>query len=275
MYSFRALLLLFSFLAFFGGSEAQGHIIRELPPGTHYLFGDNVRMRDQPSVKGKVLETLKIASPLVILRNTKIRYTVGQTEDYWYKVKYGEKEGYIWGGLIADQFYENDFDGDGSKEMLLILNLTEDPNISSGGPDEFRIRIVQNQEQKAEWLYNISSGITDVSVTVEKWPDFNIQVIQLSYEFNGEEGGTEVTFFRLETTGLTELFSVSDHGEGGYSCLEEMIFPNDQGGEKGKIILKSKCADISNCLDTKEDPCNWEYSSFKYRWNGITFVSDN
>lgn len=69
------------------------------------VTGDEIRLRSEPSKKGKYQGILYKNQVVTILERTEKKEKVEDKEDYWYKVKYAKQEGWCFG-----QFLTLDFD---------------------------------------------------------------------------------------------------------------------------------------------------------------------
>jgi hypothetical protein len=99
------------------GAFDYGKFVPESPV---LLFGDKVNVREEPSIKAKVVATLTIGDPMEIIGTAETQYTVNDYTTNWYEVAFEEEgevmQGYVWGGLISivslplKTFDEDNFD---------------------------------------------------------------------------------------------------------------------------------------------------------------------
>lgn len=86
------------------------------------LYGDNVNIRDAPGEAGKVIVTLPVGTPLVIVGGTVVLFELNGFRDKWYQVTFRQqgrlREGYVWGGLLARAVV--DVKGPGGDFLLLM-----------------------------------------------------------------------------------------------------------------------------------------------------------
>ncbi len=93
--------------------------------GINYIFSDKTNIRAQASSKSKVIATVPIGTKVEILQKTDVLFQYNNRIDYWYKVKINKKTvGYVWGGLLSNNFYFNDVNNDKKKELILIRNFS-------------------------------------------------------------------------------------------------------------------------------------------------------
>ena len=66
-----------------------------------YMFGNDVKFRDQPNAKSKVLNLLKIGEQIEIIEKSDSKMEFDGIESPWYKVKANDKIGFVLGNLIS------------------------------------------------------------------------------------------------------------------------------------------------------------------------------
>lgn len=99
--------LLFLFASQFAFSESY-----LFEAGTYYLLDGRVNVRSEPNLSGKVIGQLDINSKIDVIECAFNEQIINDVSAYWYKIKYGNSNGYIWGGLIAKEtFIYKDRDG--------------------------------------------------------------------------------------------------------------------------------------------------------------------
>jgi hypothetical protein len=250
---------------------------RELSKGTAMVFGADVLLRNIPSTQGVALDVIPIASKIEILDKASLLTNMGNINDYWYKVKYNETEGFIWGTLIADNYYENDMDNDSLTETFMILNLSKnyfDEGFNTTN-SRIEIRLARNgqliYEHKRQIGYkficdSIRSQMIDITSA-------KLNILRLHYGFSGATEGKAEQFFKINNEGLDSLFTmVTYEGEGGYVSFGNLIFPNDKDGIPNSIVINYKyCTDITGC-DDKAIPCKWEFDKNILSWDGKSFT---
>jgi hypothetical protein len=90
--------------------------IYEFHLGKYHILDFPVNIRSQPGLTGSVIGKLELDSEVEIVENTKVSQAIGNKTHYWYKIKYGNITGYIWGGLIAVE--AGTFNIDGNKILV-------------------------------------------------------------------------------------------------------------------------------------------------------------
>src|SRR5688572_7302430 len=75
---------------------------------TCYLIADNVNVRESASSKGKIVTNIPIGTEVKILKKADETLKLNGFETNWYKVEFKAQDkiqsGYVWGGLIADDW---------------------------------------------------------------------------------------------------------------------------------------------------------------------------
>ena len=66
-----------------------------------YMFGNDVKLRDQPTAESNVLTLLKIGEQIEIIEKSNSTMQFDGIESPWYKVKTKDKVGFVLGSLIS------------------------------------------------------------------------------------------------------------------------------------------------------------------------------
>ena len=229
MRKLTVILVFISFACF--GQNTSFHTLNEgLTIGNYYfLFGDNVKLRVQPNANSEVLKLLKIGTKVKILEESGQKKEYNGVDSPYYQVQYNDEVGYIHGGLISiekkifggNSYYFN-FGKNDEKQILNIRLVNEDFTFIEKEieifTNTFEIDIFGNR------------GIESVD---------NIVLINCLAEACGVYGGG--TYLFLEDDRLKRAMSITEISEAGFYWIsEELVFPNDTNGVKGKIILKKE-----------------------------------
>lgn len=218
-----------------------------------YMFGNDVKFRDQPNAKSKVLNLLKIGEQIEIIEKSDSKMEFDGIESPWYKVKANDKIGFVLGNLISldkatngNLTYLVSLKKDGfklyAKTRVLENGLDFKENISQLMTREFSIKAIGNKG-----LENIKSI-------------FKIDYLADSCGVNG--GGIYLFYDGKNLIKAIDYTQVSDAD---YWFVEEYIFPNDKDGKEGKIVYKRKIG------ETKEYETEWVETKLTQRilkWNG-------
>ncbi len=225
-----------------------------------YMFGNDVKLRDQPNTESNVLTLLKIGDEVEILEVTDYRMEYDGIESPWYKVKAEDKVGYVLGGLIsldiaqAEEFvYLIALKQDDSKLFIKTRLLVESDegidysaykeNVSELMSDAFSIKASDNR------------GIENIDSILE---------IDYSAEACGLNGGGIYLFYNGDD--LLKAIDYAEVSEGeAYYCFEEYIFPEEEFGVKGKIVYKYE---LHEMIDYETEWSETKTICRLLEWNG-------
>ena len=209
-----------------------------------YLFGDQVQLREAPTIESKVLKTLPIGMHLVVQEMNENSWRYKGVDHHYYKVDYKGTEGYILGGLFALEKKTIDNvvhlfgrSKTGNEDYLLIRTLKED-----GGFTEKSTKLGNGQF----YLTHLGTkGVPNID---------GILLVDYVAEACGVEGGG-IYLFQQEGKlhQVAQLSQVSDAGA--YYLWEEFIFPEDNHGVAGKIRYKKETGEYF------DEAANWKKTS--------------
>lgn len=228
-----------------------------------YLYGDNVKLRSEPSTKSESHKLLKIGEELTILEKSNERLIFRGVDWPWYKVKYNNLTGYVIGGLISL----------GVKEMK-------------------HIRCFVSSEMENDKIYIVTRVLTDSST---KFQENKTEMLADNYGFclklfdnRGVEGIENIIFvnYMPESGGansggfylfydgesLLKAIDVTSRGDIGFWESENLIFPNDDKGKRDKIIYRKEK------VEYEDDDDNWTKTltiTGELFWDGRKLVPDS
>ncbi len=84
-----------------GSSEPKG---KELIGNTVIAVVDNLRIRESSDLNSKITGHMNTGDTADVTGVSDVTFKVKDKEDYWYKIKTTLGEGWVFGGLITDQF---------------------------------------------------------------------------------------------------------------------------------------------------------------------------
>ena len=87
-------------------------------PGYYYILDYSINFRSQPNLRGEIIGKLKLNDKIEILENTNIIQNIDDISAYWYKIKFNEIIGYIFGGYIAVNRIVIDIDQNGMDDYF-------------------------------------------------------------------------------------------------------------------------------------------------------------
>lgn len=257
-------LLLISF--FYINSFAQEDRVFEVneisfAEGTDYvLFGNDVKLRELPSTSAAVKKILSINTKVTIVEivTEKDKYNYNGINWFWYKVKANGDYGYIVGGLLA--FYTLDYNNSQyvfslkkeDNEYFLLTRLIESTNT---------YKEIQNKLITSSFNIKTSpnKGLEEIShmLIVSSFTEACGVIGEDFYIFNSKDS-------------ISKGLKTNYMGDGGIAWLsEDAIFPNDENGKKGKIIIRSEVGSVD------EENGNFteiKITSKEFEWKG-EFIS--
>lgn len=224
------------------------------PNQTEYLFADNVKLRDAPTLNSNVIELLKINTPLKIVEKTDKTLNYENIKSYWYKVSINNKIGYVLGALI-------------SVDNFSTINENFKFQIQSNSENEtfLKVRIVTKNDVKEHKYKLIGDGFSLVFKDGQGLKNLdNMIIVNYLAEACGVENGESYIFWNNNK--LYHIADLSSMVDGdAYHYRDYFIFPKNEDGVKGKIVHVSE-------VDTLEDEStNWRKSTMETRelvWDG-------
>ncbi|QQO09991.1 SH3 domain-containing protein [Breznakiella homolactica] len=89
------------------------HLNFSFKPGNYFLIEDNVKVYSNPDIDSQVLLTLAMHDEISLLEDVHNTQTFDGVRSCWYRIKYNQITGYIWGGGIAVKTVLYDIDKNG------------------------------------------------------------------------------------------------------------------------------------------------------------------
>ncbi len=223
------------------------------PGQTVYLFGDQVQLREAPTLKSKVLKRLPIGTRLVVREKHENSWPYKGVDHHFYKVAYNNMEGYVLGGLISLE----------KKTINTIVHLFGYSR--TGDEDYLLIRSLKKDGSFTEKSTRLANGQFYLSALGNKGlPNIEgILFVDYLAEACGVEGGG-IYLFQQEGAlhQVARLSQVSDAGV--YYFWEEFIFPDDNHGIPGKIRYKKEMG------ENLDESSHWKKTSKETKilvWN--------
>jgi hypothetical protein len=235
-----------------------------------------VNIRTDADVKAAVMFRLQPGDQLKIIEKKNSVSEIDGTKEYWYRIDYKGKKGFVWGGLIADAGFAS------QGKLILVRNL-------GVKKCSMELRIVENGRtiSRLEWksgpagssddgyrLYTYGTG------GLKNSPDmmFGIGFFHFS---EIEYGYNSIQLFTLTKNGrLIDQFSWSPGACDPPVCGETFVlFPGDtlKADPKIKRMEYTGAQDTIRIIQHDYDIDNTsshEYSSRDYKWDGVYFKQD-
>lgn len=236
--------------------------------GEAYLFGDNVNFRKSPNLEAPIIDVLGINQKLEIIEDLALQNNINYTNHtnynmnkQWYKVKVDDKIGYVHGSSLSIGHIKNN----GSTFLFKIKGEdTDDVQI--------KLRILRDSNDFLEEIFKIDTKYMDKNdqevVTFKFTDNKGLDNVYNIIKYNPYEkletcrGWPDQVFIYTNNT-LIELEEdeISYEGHNRY-----FIFPNDKGGEKYRVILKTEEYNSYNLEDQKTTTYR------KWSWSGERFT---
>ena len=223
-----------------------------------YMFGNDVKLRDQPNTESNVLTLLKIGEQIEIMEKSDSKMEFDGIESPWYKVKTNDKVGFVLGGLIS-------LDRANNGNLTYLVSLKKD------GIKLFaKTRVLGNGLDFKENVSQLMTGEFSIKATGNKGLENVKSIFQIDYlaESCGVNGGGIYIFY--DGNDLQKAIDYTQVADADlYWFIENYIFPNEEGGLKGKIVYKSEVG------ETKDYETEWTESKITRRvleWNGTEII---
>ncbi len=227
---------------------------------TAMIAVSSCNVREQPSLKAKLLDSLQLGQEIVLLKNTDSFLKIKGVNLSWVSIAFKNQKGeiqkaFVWKGFLALGFVKTD------QNIFLtsldkILSDSKDPYINEG---VFSVKVLDlDKKILAQKTFKKSSNdgsyfenknIGSLGLTGLK----NIYRVSLM----GQACGVTSNHFYWGWTGsdLVELPKRQDSADAGaYYYEETFIFPSEKGGKPNSIIKKIKQAEINDkgLMDVEE-----------------------
>ena len=219
-----------------------------------FMFGNDVKLREQPNTESDVLSLLKIGEQIEILEKSNATMEFDGIASPWYKIKTTDKVGFVLGSLISlDRVFD--------KNLVYLVSLKKEDSqlFLKTRVLEPNLEFQENVSELSTWSFSIKAsgnkGLENIKSKFE---------IDYLAEACGVDGGGMYLFYDgNELIKAIDYTQVSDAGI--YWFMETYTFPNDEDGVKGKIVYESDSG------ETKEYETEWTESKVIRRileWNG-------
>ncbi|GAL89749.1 hypothetical protein JCM19538_1779 [Jejuia pallidilutea] len=219
-----------------------------------YMFGNDVKLRDQPNTESDVLSLLKIGEQIEIIEKSDSKMKFEGIESPWYKIKTKEKVGFVLGSLISLDRVVNG-------ELTYLVSLKKD-----GLKTFLKTRVFENELEFKESISQLLTGEFSIEATGNKGLENIKSIFEIDYlaESCGVNGGGIYLFY--DGTDLIKAIDYTQVADAdAYWFIEEYIFPSEKNGVKGKIVYNCEVG------ETKEYETQWNESKTTRRileWNG-------
>ncbi|MHA7057208.1 SH3 domain-containing protein [Aquimarina sp. M1] len=223
-----------------------------------YMFGNDVKLRDQPNTESRVLSLLKIGEQIEIIEKSDSKMKFDGIESPWYKVKTKGNIGFVLGSLIS-------LDKSTNGAFTYLISLKKD-----GLRLFLKTRVLENGSSFKENVSQLLTGEFSIKTTGNKGLEKIKSIFEIDYlaESCGVNGGGMYLFY--DGNDLLKVIDYTSVADGDlYWFKEEYIFPDEKDGIKGKIVYKSEIG------ETKDYETEWTENKTIRRilgWNGKEII---
>ena len=245
-----------------------------------YVFTNKAYLRSAAGTKASVLDSLGFGSRVIVKQQTEKYENIRSVYAPWVKVisvnNGSTKEGYIWLGSLAVRKYS--FAG---IDFLYGIDRIEKLKKEEFEYSKFVIqlkaadasgKVIDTKEFKTDG--GEAANFTDVKLLGNTKLANLTDVVRIS--FGGEACGIPTYYYYFGFTGdkllpLPGKYNVGDAGV--FYHTETLLFPNESGGQPGKIIKLIEDEEVPEEEAEKENPKTKKTTSREtYIWNGQTAV---
>ncbi len=233
---------------------------------TEYLYADNVVFRSKPSSSSAAIDTLSIGLDIQIVQKMDEKTAFNGLDWNWYKVKVGQKTGYILGGLIAlDQIRYDD--------VVYLVTVAGIEHTKDGyAYTEYRVR---SRAIRADGeFYGHESKLNTDRFYIEAFGNKgvkgvdNMLRINLFSEACGVDGG-EIYLFNTGNR-LVEAANLSSVVDGSaFWFNESLTFPDDKRGYRDAVIYERE---FGESMDESIDWTKTIIHRVVLKWEGDHFT---
>jgi hypothetical protein len=242
------ILIIFCWLPAF--SQTEGYVEHNIwnaqSEDTFMIFADKAYIRQEPSLKSPISDSLNIGSRVIITAEKSgapllMKGMVAPWKQIHYAVAGRERKGYIWLGLLALNHISKD-----SIDFLYGIDKVK-TDASDKQPVKYAIQ-VKAVNQQAKVLdtkeFSVPGTVYAISTEVKVLSDMGLEklcsILRISFiGDSGEALGIPTDYYYFGWTGsrflsLPGKSVVSESGKFYYG--DTLLYPTETGGEPGKII---------------------------------------
>ncbi len=240
-----------------------------------YIFADTAKIRDEPGLTAKVIDTLLAGDEITITEVSETKTTSSGKEAPWYKVSYSKNEiketGYVWGALLSFSAHRR-----GNTKFVygidkVIIISTEKEYVD----DVFAsVKVIENGviKRKVSFKFDNSDSANYPSAITLDNRGLTSNKIIFKCTFSGGACAVPTYDFYFLWNGnslyslpnlISSVDAVSEGPVDWVGITQEYIFPKDKGGKPNQIILYESTSDYDKNEKLVEKETYKQYS-----WNG-------
>ncbi len=248
----------------------------ELAPGKiYFIFESKVKIRDNSGLESNVLGMGSIGEQVEVIQKIEKEEEIYGFTANWYKIKWKNVTGFIWGGLLADNGFSEDFNNDGIKEILIYRAVG---SFDFMGKKEVKFKLClegiiinENLSYEITPIFGIGFGEVKIHKNSGKFkPD--VILIEIACGFGDGPGGSATRdFYFIKNNNMVQAFKFRNDYYLDDSTETEVVF-----SENNMVLLKT--TEIK--YDYKDDMVRSQLKSKivtekKFQWNGSAFTVKN
>lgn len=208
-----------------------------------YLLADNVNVRSSTSTTSTVVANLPIGTKVKIIEKSRAKLRLNGFKTNWYKISFKSSNnvstGYVWGGLIAEGTIVSAKDTD----ILFMYGVASLKANAEGKFPEKLLKIQLRACKENKELSRISID-SDGSLNIYHWlgnrGNRGLNKVEDIIEFGESEqacaGMNAYHIVFWDGKDLLPVTTLYPGGDAPYYASDDLIFPSDPKGVKGKII---------------------------------------
>ena len=234
-----------------------------------YLLAHRVHLRETPSLKSKRIGVLNIGTKLALYEKSENSVEIDGVESNFYKVRVGNAEGWVWGGLIAQQTLGSEANYD-----VKFVYGFESNKINEEGKMESKhqIRAYKNGRQIDKIVFDAPTSAPLEIKNIGNKGLFNVEDILTFQVANAETGDAIGDSYIFWNNGkFTNVASLIDYSDATYTKTESFVFPSDMEGLKSTIVLETIITDKAREIEGKLGVDKKRMVVSFYAWDGHTF----
>lgn len=238
--TFTLLLLLFCsnlFSQYINENSAYGKLDKK----TYYLLVDKVNLRSKPTTKSNIIQELLIGTEFYLIEITDSILTINNYSNYWCYVavidnnKKETVKGYIWSGFFAEGLLESK-DDEGVKFVWGISKI----DTTNWSIVHIQLRAFKDKKELSKIEFQGIGTIT-TNNSCEISDNKGVKNITNILWFNFSDGFCAGAFGDVyvfwDKVFLHHVKQLHSGADAPIYSIENFIFPNDENGKEGIIIL--------------------------------------
>jgi len=173
----------------------------DLKPGVYYMLESNVNIRTEPNLQGQIIGRLNLHDEIQILESAGNWQSIDNLFSQWYKIRYKNLTGYIFGGYIAEKSLIYDVDNNGIMDYFYYRRTYEQSDMFYA--DSLRDIIIYYNNRKIDTsriLNTTRDGLLKEYPHLLEWRRYSncigfekinggvrISLFDVPYEYHGDE----------------------------------------------------------------------------------------